>query len=243
MRLSCARPSIWTRTAASFGMAAIGLMLSGCGGKSAAPPSSSVDARLPAHSGRHLPISVGAMWVWNATDPVTGKSAHTQSVVEAMDHLPGAKAGIPVYRVVSTTLTGGTVNWQEDTGSAIVRHREQFSDATGAIVSDFLYNPSKLRLDESPVHMAVNATWTENYSDVVDRAGVATTQTTPVVATWTVVAVDEPVTVPAGLFNCLHVHRVETATGYDSHFWFALNIGKVKESGMEVKELVGYSIP
>ena len=32
-------------------------------------------------------------------------------------------------------------------------------------------------------------------------------------------------------------------TGYDSTFWFARNIGKVKESGTEVRELVGYSIP
>ncbi|MEP6652008.1 MAG: hypothetical protein ABJA82_01535 [Myxococcales bacterium] len=220
------------------------LMVCACGGgaKSGGGPSPT-DARAPAHSGRYLPISLGATWTWNATDPATGKSANTTSTVVDMNGLAGTKAGIALFRVVSTTLTGGTVNWQEDTGSAIVRHREQFTDQTGAIVSDYLYNPSKLRLDEAPPHMAAHATWTENYADVVDKAGVATTQTTPVVATWTVVAVDEMVTVPAGSFSCLHVHRVETATAYDSHFWFAKNVGKVKESGMEIKELVAYSIP
>jgi hypothetical protein len=52
------------------------------------------------------------------------------------------------------------------------------------------------------------------------------------------------VTVPAGTFSCLRVHRVDSAPGgYDSTFWFARNIGKVKEGGTEVQELVGYSIP
>jgi hypothetical protein len=164
-------------------------------------------------------------------------------VVEAQDSLSGSKAGLLLYRVRSTTLDGGTINWQEDTGTAVVRHREQFTDGTGAVVSDYLYEPSKLRLDEAPAHLAPNAAWTETYSDVVARAGVATSQTIPVSADWTVVAVDEAVTVPAGSFTCLHVHRLESATGYDSHFWFARDIGKVKESGAEVKELVGYSIP
>ena len=94
-----------------------------------------------------------------------------------------------------------------------------------------------------PKHLVPNAVWTETYSDVVSRSGVATSQTTPVSAYWTVIAVDESVTVPAGSFNCLHVHRVETATGYDSHFWFARDVGKVKETGMEQKVLVGYYIP
>lgn len=201
------------------------------------------DARKPATSGRYLPIAVGAKWVWLTTDPATGKSAQTQSVVEVTDSLTGSKAGIPLFRVKSTTLTGGTVNWQEDTGRAVVRHREQFTDETGVVVSDYVYDPRKLRLDEDPAHLALNAAWTETYSDVVTRAGYGSPQTITVNADWTVVAVDEAVTVAAGSFSCLHVHRVETATGYDSHFWFARNIGKVKESGAESHELVGYSIP
>ena len=111
------------------------------------------------------------------------------------------------------------------------------------VISDYLYDPSKLRLDEDPAHLALNATWTETYSDILTRAGFTTPQTTPVTADWTVVGVNESVTVAAGTFTCLHVHRVETATGYDSHFWFVRDIGKVKESGTEIHELVGYSIP
>jgi hypothetical protein len=214
-----------------------------CSSNNPNPTSGGANARQPAHTGRYLPISVGATWVWLTTDPVTGASAQTQSVVEARDSLTGTKAGIPLYRVRSTTLTGGTVNWQQDTGTAVVRHREQFTDATGAIVSDYLYDPSKLRLDEDPAHLAPGAAWTETYSDSLTRAVFSAPHTTPVSADWTVVAVDESVTVAAGTFTCLHVHRVEASSGYDSHFWFARNIGKVKESGTELHELVGYSIP
>ena len=65
-----------------------------------------------------------------------------------------------------------------------------------------------------------------------------------ITVTWTVVGVDESVTVPAGTFTCLHVHSVESgAKGYDSEFWYARNVGKVKESGTELRELVGYTIP
>lgn len=216
---------------------------SACSSPNTQAISGGADARQPARSGRYLPISLGATWVWQTTDPTTGKSIQTQSVVEAKDSLTGSKAGIPVYRVRSTTLTGVTINWQQDTGTAVVRHREQFADATGAVVSDYLYDPSKLRLDESPTHIALPAAWTETYSDVLTRAGFTTPKTTPIVADWTVVGVDESVTVAAGTFSCLHVRRVEAATGYDSHFWFARNIGKVKESGAELHELVGYSIP
>jgi hypothetical protein len=68
--------------------------------------------------------------------------------------------------------------------------------------------------------------------------------TATITVTWTVEAVDEMVTVPAGTFKCLRVHSTESgAKGYDSTFWFARNVGKVKETGTEVRELLGYSIP
>jgi hypothetical protein len=157
--------------------------------------------------------------------------------VEAVETLTGAKAGISAFRVRSKTLTGSTVNWQQDTGTAVVRHREQFLDATGAITSDHVFMPTKLRLDESPAHTALNASWTETYTDMAMFA-------TPITVTWKVEAVNEMVTVPAGTFSCLRVHSVQTGgAAYDSTFWFARNIGKVKESGTEERQLTRYNIP
>jgi hypothetical protein len=139
--------------------------------------------------------------------------------------------------VRSKTLNGSTVNWQQDTGTSIIRHREQFLDAAGAITSDHVFSPGKLRLDESPAHTVLHATWTETYTDMAVAAAAVT-------VTWTVEAVDEMVTVPAGTFKCLRVHSVEKGgAAYDSTFWFARNVGKVKESGTEERQLVRYSIP
>ena len=112
----------------------------------------------------------------------------------------------------------------------------------GGLKSDHLFTPEKLRLDEDPARTVVGASWAETYADAV-TAPLAQPASTATV-TWTVEAVDEQVTVPAGSFSCLRVHSVDSSLGgFDSTFWFARNIGKVKESGTEVRELIGYLIP
>jgi hypothetical protein len=195
------------------------------------------DAHQPATTGRYIPLALGATWTWKASDSLTGASGTTSSTVEALETLTGAKSGISAFRVHSTTLSGATVNWQQDTGTAIVRHREQFLDASGALQSDHVFTPGKLRLDETPAHQLLNATWVETYTDVAAAS-------TMVTVNWTVEAVDESVTVPAGTFTCLRLHSVESgAAGFDSHFWYARNVGKVKESGTEIRDLIGYYIP
>jgi hypothetical protein len=218
----------------------------GCGGGAPGAPSTpSTDARQPGTSGRLIPLSVGATWTWKASDTLTGLTGTSSSTVEGVDMLTGANAGISAFRVRSTTLSGSTVNWQQDTGSATIRHREEFLDPSGAVTSDHLYLPGKLRLDEAPAHLALNATWTETYSDQVTASSTPRVQpTTTITVSWTVEAVDEVVTVPAGTFTCVRLHSVESGTaGYDSHFWYARNVGKVKESGTEVRDLTGYIIP
>jgi hypothetical protein len=217
----------------------LSVTLAGCGGGASSFDSGVpvTHAAHPATTGRYVPLSVGANWTWTGSDTRTGASGTTSSVVEALESLTGVKAGIMAFRVHNSTLSGSTVNWQQDTGTSVVRHREQFLDTTGAVMSDHIYSPDKLRLDEGAAHTAMGATWTETFTDM-------TTTTTTVNVQWTVEAVDESVTVPAGTFNCLRVHAVESGTlGYDSTFWFARNIGKVKESGTENRDLVGYSIP
>lgn len=231
---------------------ALGLTLAlGCGGATGATPTGDAgtqtitDARKPATTGRYIPLAVGAIWTWNASDTLTGLSGVTGSTVEALDTMTGAKAGVSAFRVRSSTLSGSTINWQQDTGSSTLRHREQFLDSGGAVASDHLYAPSKLRLDESPAHLTLNATWTESYTDQVTSSSSPRTQPmTAVTVTWTVEAVDESVTVPAGTFTCIRIHSVESgAAGYDSRFWYARNVGKVKETGTEVRDLIGYNIP
>ena len=227
---------------AAFLIGPVGCQSGGQSSDAAAPGAGLIDARQPANTGRYIPLAVGAGWTWNGVDTLTGLSGITDSRVEALESMTGAKAGISAYRIRSVTLSGSTVNWQQDTGTSIVRHREEFFDLTGTLKSDHLFTPDKLRLDEDPSHIVLGASWTETYTDAV-TAPLAQAGTTATV-TWTVEAVDEMVSVPAGTFPCLRVHSIDSSLGgYDSTFWFARNVGKVKESGTEVRELLGYSIP
>jgi len=223
-------------------IASSGCSSGGQSGDGGMPGAGLFDARQAATTGRYIPLSVGAGWTWDGFDTLSGLSGVTDSRVEALEAMTGAKAGVSAYRIRSVTLSGATLNWQQDTGTAIVRHREQFLDPAGALKSDHLFTPRKLRLDEDPARIVAGASWTETYDDVVTAP--VSQPASPVTVTWTVEAVNEMVTVPAGTFSCLRVRSVETGPmGYDSTFWFARNVGKVKEDGTEIRNLIGYRIP
>lgn len=223
---------------------AIAAVVVGCSNPEAPATPPTPDARAPAASDRYLPLSVGAKWTYHATDPASGATGETQSVITALEDVGGAKAGTTAFRVDSSTLIGSVVNWQQDLGTSIVRHREQFFDLKGVKLSDYVFTPYRLRLDESPAHTTKGATWTETHTATVDNLVTGTKVNASFSVAWTVEAVDDPVTVPAGTFSCLRIHRVQT--GYapsDETHWFARHVGKVKETGPEQKELTSYSIP
>jgi hypothetical protein len=62
---------------------------------------------------------------------------------------------------------------------------------------------------------------------------------------WTVEATAEDVTVPAGTFTCLRLHRIgDDPTGADKRYWFAAGVGKVKEEGGgQTEVLTDVSLP
>jgi hypothetical protein len=219
----------------------------GCTGPATALDPSVYAARRASSSNRYIPLAIGAHWGWMETNVSTGASGMKQSWVEALDTLTGTKAGVSAYRVHSESLTGGTISWEQDTGTATVRHRTQFLGATGAVTSTDDLVPSQLRLDEASAHLTAGTTWTESYTDTKTRASGAVVSAALTV-TWTVEAVNETVTVPAGTFSCIRVHRVEPvsavdSTGGDNVFWFARGVGKVKETGTVTHELLGYCYP
>jgi hypothetical protein len=188
---------------------------------------------------------VGAKWTYNATDPATGATGQTESVVVALEDVGGTKTGTTAYRVRSTTLSGSVINWQQDLGTSVVREREQFFDDRGQMTSEYFFWPSRLRLDESAGHVKTGASWTENHTATVAMPAGSAAQTVSFSVTWTVEADNETVIVPAGTFSsCLRIHRV--VTGYastDETHYFARHVGKVKEAGAEPRELTSYSIP
>lgn len=189
---------------------------------------------------RYLPLVVGATWTYDTSDmgsPVVPKT----TTFEAYEDVGDRKTGIMAFRQRTEKVAGHALSWHSDDCTAVTRHREQTYDGAGTLVSDQFYVPGKLRVDETAAHTMLGATWTSAYTEVEVDPVVGTT-TTSKDETWIVEGVDEPVTVPAGTFNALRVRKT-TSGAADKTYWFVLGVGKVKEQGEQVEDLVSYSIP
>jgi hypothetical protein len=215
------------------------LAAAACGGGEGDP-----DAVICETSGRYLELTTGATWAYRVTDASNVRTDKTQTVGPFED-VGGDKAGTMAFRLTTTkgALGNGlTISWQEDTGSGVIRHREQ--DMSGSTQSDEIYAPFRTRIDETPAHTATGAAWQENYTETVTVTGLPPMMIAKV-EDWSVIAVDEVVSVPAGTFCALHVHRESMAGGIDGSvkdYWFARGVGKVKETGVnQTEELASYS--
>lgn len=193
-------------------------------------------------TGRYLPLATGRSWTYRVTDVATGAVKTKTQVVGALENITAVHAGVMAYKVTTTQPGGTTESWQQDTGSAIRRHKE--NDNAGATASTTQFDPYRTRVDETPAHVVAGAQWSESYTELVTVTGMAQT-TAAKNERWNVVAVDEPVTVPAGTFCTLHLHRVSTVGGMpgsDKQYWFARGVGKIKEAGAtQVEELTGHT--
>ncbi|KAB2909160.1 MAG: hypothetical protein F9K40_04005 [Kofleriaceae bacterium] len=191
---------------------------------------------------RYLPLVVGASWTYDTSDMGAPTVVKT-STVEALEDVGDRKTGVTAYRVRTekSGTSGDVVSWQEDRCTSIVRHREQSFDLADQLLTDQFYVPGKLRVDETAEHTVVGATWTTAYTEVeVDP--ILGTKTVSKDETWTIEAVDEMVTTPAGTFTCLRVRKM-TSGNADKTYWFAKGFGKIRETGEQEETLTGYTIP
>lgn len=222
---------------------AVGLIACGSGGgDDGATVDAGTSGDAPPAAERLLPLAVGNTWTYDVT-PVGMPTERKTTTVLALEDIGGQKAGIRAYRVRTERIDGVTVSWQADTGAAIVRHREQVFDATTALSSEQYYAPSKLRVDDSAAHTAMGAHWIDSYTEQSRNATTNLVTSISKNETWTVEATAEQVTVPAGTFSCVRLHRTGTAAQADKRYWFARGVGKVKEvGGGSTEELVSYSV-
>ena len=210
-------------------------LVAGCGSADPTFPGSGTSG-----GERLLPLAVGATWVYRVTkDDVVSEKTTT---VEALETLDGEKAGISAYRIRTVKSGGETVSWQQDTGTAILRHLEASYDDTGFNDLYEVYKPAKLRVDEDPLRTALSATFVDTYTEVVTDNESGTTSTNDKSDTWTVVSVDDEVSVPAGTFSCILFHRQGMEEGQsDKYYWFFPGVGKIKEAGGQLEELMSYT--
>jgi hypothetical protein len=225
------------RTTLALSLALLSLAaapLAGCGGDE---PPQNPDAN-PGDS--FLPLVTGATWTYRITDSGTGAVADKTNLVGPLEDVGGMKAGTMAFKVTTDKLDGQTVSWQERMGNLVIRHREQSFDLAGTMTREEWYDPYKLRLDESPEHvMAGAAAYVQSYNELVT----GTTMPVAKSETWTVLAVNQSVTVPAGTFECLVLRRTGGTGAADKTYYFARGVGKVKEEGGQLEELVSFNIP
>lgn len=200
----------------------------GCGGSGADSPADSSEG-CPT-SGRYLGLEAGRSWTYKVTDTVTHVVEMKTQTVGALETL-AIHGGASAFKLTTTKPGGSTDSWQEDTGTEIRRHAE--NDNSGGTTTTEQYDPFRIRVDEAPAHIMDGATFTTNYTEVVSANGGPATSTAKS-ESWSVVAAEEMVDVPAGTFCALHVHRTSMlggTVGSTKDFWFVRGVGKVKEVG------------
>jgi hypothetical protein len=240
----------------------IGLMAGiGCGGGSSKPPTDT--------TGPYVPLKVNNEWRYNVIETDGTVSAKVQGVT-AMGVVGGTgpAAATMAYKLVTGDKFGddkGDVSYQNWADSRLVRYREvSVGGSSGKTKKEEYYDGMyKLRVWDDAEHTKVGMRWIEAYKTftvdtpktpddagtpnadggtAVDAGLVTTDEMTSEV--WSVVAVDEPVTVPAGTFKALVLEKIVAANGSDKKFWFVRGVGKVKETGVgdQTEELIKYTI-
>jgi hypothetical protein len=159
----------------------------------------------------------------------------------------GPNAGLMAFHVVTAKGVDGTdrtESWQAphpDAPERIVRYREQsFGAVTGVLEQEEHWDPEKLHIDGSADRTVTGATWLERYDETKLPVGLAMS-THAVSERWTVLADDETLEVPAGIFEHV-IHLRKAGSGATKEYWYLRGVGKIKEVGTQTEELVDYRL-
>jgi hypothetical protein len=217
-------------------------------------------------TGSFLPLAIGNNWTYQVKDPDGTISSKVQTVTnEEPVGGGGPYADTMAFRLVTGNRVAdpeGDRSWQnwlavDGGGMRLVRYREQTVDGKDGFVKNETYwEPPRLRLDDTPAHVAAGGSWREpDYSEFKidmdrDDAGVTfipdggTTNAVGIQDAWMVVSPSQEITVPAGTFKALALRRIGNGGGSIKNFWFARGIGKIRETeeGQPTEELSSYLV-
>lgn len=216
---------------------ALAAVVAGCGGMDV-----STDTGTPPTitTGPYQPMVIGATWTYHVDDQ--GEVYDKTSTVMASEDMGGAKAGMIGFKVQENVKDKIQLTWFEATDTYVRRHHDQFVSSLGGVTSDEWYEPYLLRVDESAEHLMPGATWNVVYTKT-ETVGIPKTGNHT--ETWSVDAVDEDVSVPAGNFKALKVTRTDTSDGSTKTQWFVRGVGKVREQtgAGHLEQLTTFTVP
>jgi hypothetical protein len=219
----------------------------------------------------YYPLKVGNRWVFQVTVP-NSIAPPTFKVVTVEAEEPvggvGPSAALPSFRhktckearsVEACAQPAGPSNPIDQTvgwwavlgardGAIAVNYREQtfkIAMPEKGPTEDDWWEPYRLRFDAQTPHMMLGVHFNEMFKEVKKPTkGGPTTMTSQTIG-WVVDAVDEPVVVmpPSGAPRSYpHCIKISHTSGSYKSFWYASGIGKVKEVGGQIEELIDYQL-
>ena len=210
-----------------------------------------VDAPLPEKAGQAeqtvqttkgplLPLAPGNTWTYLVKKQ--GEESTKVLRVESEEEIggEGPSSGVVAFKISATKDDKpDAVTFEALEGKRVVRYLErEISGKTGDVKSEQSWDPPRLQVDGSSAHTVAGASWVETYAETKVEDG--NDETSEESDTWSVDAVDEIVTVPAGTFKALVLRR--QGGGKAKTLWFVKGVGKVKEDGDELEELIDYEV-
>jgi hypothetical protein len=212
----------------------------GCGSED---PGATVDPGCLAATGAMLPWTMGNTWTYLVNDE--GVVGMKETTIGAMEPVGGTgpNKDVMAFKVVTHKgVMDQTVSWQAPDGDNVIRYREQsFSASSGALELEEHWDPHKLHIDGTAAHRVTNASWLEIYEETKLPIG-GTPESHEAHDRWTVLSACESVTVPAGTFTAVYLQKVSATGGSAKTYWYVPGVGKVKESGGQLEELVSYTL-
>jgi len=192
-------------------------------------------------SDRYLPYEVGFHWEYRVSDPTNGTVETKRQWVDSELTYDGDN--LPALLQVTDKSPGRTENVTRVQGDAVIRLQQQDFSGTDVLDRTTLYEPYAIRLDEAADRITAGATFEESFTEIEYDALGTELRRQPATEQWEVLAVDEACTAPIGTTTCLHLRRTRTgAVVTQKEFWFARGVGKVREDGGQVEQLVSCSV-
>jgi len=225
-------------TVAAIAVAAIASI--GCGDTD---PGATVTPDCLAAEGEMLPWKTGNRWTYLVNDE--GIVSMKETTIGAMEPVGGTgpNKDVQAFKVVTAKgVMDQTISWQAPMGDSVIRYREQsFSASTGELELEEHWDPYKLHIDGTAAHRVGGVTWLMVYQETKLPVG-GTPETHEAHDRWTILSACESVTVPAGTFTAVYIQKVSATGGSAKTYWYVPGVGKVKESGGQLEELVSYSL-
>jgi hypothetical protein len=223
-------------------------LMAGCGSTDPSPPGSggndggrngdSGGSTCERPGGALLPWKVGNKWTYTVTE--AGLVTQKITTIEAMEMVGGMGPNATKMANKIVTKKGmmdQTISWQALVGEKVVRYREQsFNEITGMLDLEEHWDPYKLHIDGSAAQLVARTTWFENYKETKLNVG-SQPITTMAMDVWQVAAECETVEVLGKTYLAYRITKGSTDT---KTYWYVPGVGKVKESGMQIEELVKF---